>query len=976
MAQATVVPGVGSVGLRVMGKRSLEWDLNDWKWDGDLFTASQSNLESQRMVMVPVNGVSSNSSSFCSDEVEMEQGKRELERKRRVVDRDDGVIDDGAGNLNLKVGAEKEVVNMEGGSGKKIKMLFCQVDDCRADLSCAKDYHRRHKVCEIHSKANKALVVNEMQRFCQQCSRFHVLQEFDEGKRSCRRRLAGHNKRRRKTQPEPALIPQPANNDQGSGHVLISLLKVLSNMHANNRSDDTTEQNVVANLLRTLPSQSGSHGMKCIPGLPHESPKSASGDLPVGSSETSSASMPQPLQTRPPDQCHTKLASEISTKASDRLGNGQVASSEKPVVISPNDSAPTRSEVQDSCTGRVKLNNFDLNEIYVDSDDGVDDLERSPAGGNSGTSSVEYPSYTQQDSPPQVSGTSDAASAPSPSSSSQEAESRTDRIVFKLFGKEPNEFPILMRAQILDWLAHSPTEIESYIRPGCIVLTIYLRLSEPIWEELCSDLSSSLARLCDFSSGTFWSTGWVCMKVPRGIAFAYDGLVVADTPIPNGPGIISGVLSVKPIAVSIAEHAEFQITGYNLSRSTTRLLCALEGEYLVHETGKELEDGDDSFRENAKIECRTLSCSIPAVTGRGFIEVEDHGLSSSFYPFIVAEKEVCHELRMLETILDSVNMDQDGGREPGKLEAIHQAQDFIHELGWLLHRSRLKSRLGHQVPNYEVFSFKRFRGIMEYSMDHDWCAVVRKLLDILLQGTVGVGVYSSLKEAMSEMGLLHRATRRNSKPLVQLLLGYMPMRISEQIGYAAFDERHEKYLFRPDVMGPGGLTPLHIAAGRDGAENVIDALTDDPGKIGIETWKNARDSTGSTPEDYARLSGRYAYIHLVQKKIINRSLAESVVLEIQEELTNVGVITKQPCAGLEIERSVQRIVQRNCRRCVERRVTAYGGGHRSLVYKPAMLSMIAVATVCVCVALLFKSMPEIACVFEPFRWELTEYGSS
>ncbi|KAH9326070.1 hypothetical protein KI387_006248, partial [Taxus chinensis] len=31
---------------------------------------------------------------------------------------------------------------------------------------------------------------------------FHPLEEFDEGKRSCRRRLAGHNKRRRKAQPE------------------------------------------------------------------------------------------------------------------------------------------------------------------------------------------------------------------------------------------------------------------------------------------------------------------------------------------------------------------------------------------------------------------------------------------------------------------------------------------------------------------------------------------------------------------------------------------------------------------------------------------------------------------------------------------------------------------------------------------------------------------------------------------------------
>ena len=39
--------------------------------------------------------------------------------------------------------------------------------------------------------------------------------------------------------------------------------------------------------------------------------------------------------------------------------------------------------------------------------------------------------------------------------------------------------------QILDWLSHSPTDIESYIRPGCIILTIYLRLGESAWEEVC-----------------------------------------------------------------------------------------------------------------------------------------------------------------------------------------------------------------------------------------------------------------------------------------------------------------------------------------------------------------------------------------------------------------------------------------------------------------------------------------------------------
>ncbi|KAI3832805.1 hypothetical protein MKX03_026566 [Papaver bracteatum] len=79
----------------------------------------------------------------------------------------------------------------------------CLVDGCNADLSKCRDYHRRHKVCEAHSKTPKVLVAGQEQRFCQQCSRFHFLVEFDEVKRSCRKRLDGHNRRRRKPQPDP-----------------------------------------------------------------------------------------------------------------------------------------------------------------------------------------------------------------------------------------------------------------------------------------------------------------------------------------------------------------------------------------------------------------------------------------------------------------------------------------------------------------------------------------------------------------------------------------------------------------------------------------------------------------------------------------------------------------------------------------------------------------------------------------------------
>lgn len=50
----------------------------------------------------------------------------------------------------------------------------CQVEGCRMDLSNAKAYYSRHKVCCIHSKSSKVIVSGLHQRFCQQCSRFHT----------------------------------------------------------------------------------------------------------------------------------------------------------------------------------------------------------------------------------------------------------------------------------------------------------------------------------------------------------------------------------------------------------------------------------------------------------------------------------------------------------------------------------------------------------------------------------------------------------------------------------------------------------------------------------------------------------------------------------------------------------------------------------------------------------------------------------
>ncbi|KAK1259299.1 Squamosa promoter-binding-like protein 14 [Acorus gramineus] len=54
-----------------------------------------------------------------------------------------------------------------GGGGQRPR---CQVEGCDVDLTGAKAYYCRHKVCGVHSKSPKVVVAGIEQRFCQQCS--------------------------------------------------------------------------------------------------------------------------------------------------------------------------------------------------------------------------------------------------------------------------------------------------------------------------------------------------------------------------------------------------------------------------------------------------------------------------------------------------------------------------------------------------------------------------------------------------------------------------------------------------------------------------------------------------------------------------------------------------------------------------------------------------------------------------------------
>ena len=64
-----------------------------------------------------------------------------------------------------------------------LRSACSQVDGCRADLSQAKEYYQRYRVCAAHLKLGSLIKDGLPQRFCQQCGRFHLLADFDGTKR-------------------------------------------------------------------------------------------------------------------------------------------------------------------------------------------------------------------------------------------------------------------------------------------------------------------------------------------------------------------------------------------------------------------------------------------------------------------------------------------------------------------------------------------------------------------------------------------------------------------------------------------------------------------------------------------------------------------------------------------------------------------------------------------------------------------------
>lgn len=210
----------------------------------------------------------------------------------------------------------------------------------------------------------------------------------------------------------------------------------------------------------------------------------------------------------------------------------------------------------------------------------------------------------------------------------------------------------------------------------------------------------------------------------------------------------------------------------------------------------------------------------------------ENGFKGNCFPVIVASSAICQELRTLESEFEEQVTGDTNVEENGLPRSREEVLHFLNELGWLFQKEANSSAL---TPDLTEFSVTRFKYLLVFSVERDWCVVTKTLLDMLVKmSSENETLAQESLETVGEIHLLNRAVRRKCRKMVDMLLHFsVHLNNDGTDNNNNISKERNIFPFIPSLPGPNGWTPLHLAASSDSADEIIDALTDDPQQVNI-----------------------------------------------------------------------------------------------------------------------------------------------
>ncbi|KAI8476194.1 MAG: SBP domain-containing protein, partial [Monoraphidium minutum] len=589
--------------------------------------------------------------------------------------------------------------------------MVCQVPGCGKDLTGLKDYHQRYRICAVHIRLPQVMKDGRLQRFCQQCGRFHDLAAFDGNRKSCREQLQKHNARRRRR----AQLEQSASL---AGELAVAV-------------DGNTDVGKVLQGLLSNPFQLQALrvllGVKTHPALP--------------------------------DPAGFPAEHEAALAAAD--GGGDAAA------------AP-----------------------------GASGSDGEGAGGGAAASN-----------PPSYEVARDIMEGAGPYAPGFDSDHRAVKLCLKMFNATPADLPPDLKAQVAGWLAAAPLGLESHIRPGCVMLTAQMTVSESCYDDARrAGMQRLLSNLLAPTSHAFWRTTTYIVQLFDVVAVVSNGALVSAAhfgPAALAAARLPSVTRVSPLCVAVpagaaaagAPPVEFEVHGSGLA--------AADGALVVRSRGRHLpaallwvEAARGAFHSGAR---PLLVVEDPQIAAE-LTKLEGLALRGA-----IAPRQVDALLLDLSLVLQHVGREAAAAGAEAAAAAGGDARCCAGGGGCSpSHAAGAASCPG--LSHHDIV--EKARRLLAFACDMGWAGVAAAVLPLAgARCACAADIVAAIHGATAHDGLslLHRAVRSGSLAMVQ--------------GVLAWGARHG---YRWDVSegGPLGVSPLHLAALLDDDAAVLLALLD------------------------------------------------------------------------------------------------------------------------------------------------------
>jgi hypothetical protein len=390
-----------------------------------------------------------------------------------------------------------------------------------------------------------------------QCARFHDLAEFDMDRRSCRVRLAEHNRRRRAMTTDRKPKDSYDSQDESAAPQRI----VTTDVSSYHTPSNSTPSYISTGDISTERAQS-------VPSLPADLaaavanlPMDFNIDALIGPLASCFHSLhqiapPPPQMPQQPLQRHPAPLVDMmmSTKP---LG---------PTLHFGGDIAPPHNNYFDSFDGMVPVQPsdcgltddaltavLDTSDIFSDND-----LDLALAG-------ILDPVIDPSLPPPPVYTSPDLVV----------------RMSMKFFSCMPTDLPPTLREELERSLQISSSMLEGYVRPGCTHLTVDLRLPADVAARIeATPLDVILQEL----SKKFPNEDGLLAQIGKQVAAIKAGKTLAAVVDPSGPrGPHLTALSRVCVSVDEAACTRVDLYGSNIGRAGDLVLCRQHGEHVTVE---------------------------------------------------------------------------------------------------------------------------------------------------------------------------------------------------------------------------------------------------------------------------------------------------------------------------------------------------------------------------------------------------------